>query len=371
MVHPAQITIAGPRCRVLRMPQRPPQQEIRFTRVASGARIAWARSGQGPPLLRAAHWMTHVERDADSPIWRPWLERLGRHVSLVSYDERGCGLSGADDTPLGLDAAVEELLAVADAAGLDQTAVLGFSGSAAPAIAMAARHPERVSHLVLLGAYSHGLLHHAPSAEALAYHEAIVRLVELGWGKADSAVQQFFTATFVPDATPEQKHALNEQQRLSCDGRRAAAILRARAALDVRALLPRVRCPTLVLHAAADATVPVERGREVAAAIAGASFQTLATRNHIPLAGEAAFERFCDAVAAHVCPRQVASLPGLRPRERALLDLVAQGRDNLQIAAHLGLAEKTVRNALSRLYTRLGVEGRPQAIVRARDLGFG
>jgi pimeloyl-ACP methyl ester carboxylesterase len=358
-------------CRVQSMPQRPPQQEIRFTRLASGARIAWARSGHGPPLLRAAHWMTHVERDADSPIWRPWLERLGRQVSLVSYDERGCGLSGADDTPLGLDAAVEELLAVADAAGLGQTAVLGISGSAAPAIAMAARHPERVTHLVLLGAYSHGLLHSAPSAEALAYHEATLRLVELGWGKADSAVQQFFTATLIPDATPAQKHALNEQQRLSCDGRRAAAILRARVALDVRPLLPWVRCPTLVLHAAADATVPVERGRELAAGIAGASFETLATRNHIPLAGEPAFERFCDALAAHVCPAQAPALTGLSPRDRALLDLVARGHDNLQIAAHLGLAEKTVRNTLSRLYTRLAVEGRPQAIVRARELGFG
>lgn len=349
----------------------PPNPEIRFAHVASGARIAWARSGRGPPLLRAAHWMTHVERDRDSPIWRPWLERLGRSVQMVSYDERGCGLSGPDDTPLGLEAAVEELEAVADAAGLAQTALLGLSGSAGPAIAFAARHPQRVTQLVLLGGYTCGLLHRSPTPETLAFHEAVVRLVEFGWGQRDSPVQQFFTATMIPDATPDQVRALNEQQRLSCDGRRAAAIVRARVALDVRHLLPLVRCPTLVLHAEGDAAVKVELGRELAAGIAGARFETLATRNHIPLAGEPAFERFCDAVAAFVQAPQAAALPGITPRERDLLELVARGLDNLQIAAHLGLADKTVRNALSRLYTRLGVEGRSQAVVRARDLGFG
>lgn len=346
-------------------------QQIRFTQVASGARIAWASSGRGPPLLRAAHWMTHVERDSESPIWQPWLQRLGRSVQCISYDERGCGLSGSDDTPLGLEAAVEELVAVADAAGLAKTAVLGLSGSAAPAIAFAARYPQRVTHLVLLGAYACGMLHRAPSAEALAYHEAVVRLVELGWGKPGSAVQQFFTATLIPDATAAQKAALNEQQRLSCDGKRAAAILRARVALDVRPLLSQVRCPTLVLHAAGDATVAVESGREVAAGIPGARFETLATRNHIPLPGEPAFERFCDAVAGHVREHATAGAPTLTPRERALIELVARGLDNLQIAAHLGLSDKTVRNAMSLLYVRLGVEGRPQAVVRARELGFG
>jgi pimeloyl-ACP methyl ester carboxylesterase/DNA-binding CsgD family transcriptional regulator len=356
------------------MTPRATSQEIRFTHLASGARIAWARSGRGPPLLRAAHWMTHVERDADSAIWGPWLQRLGRGLQCISYDERGCGLSGSDDTALGLDAAVEELLAVADAAGLAQAAVLGISGSAAPAIAMAARHPERVSHLVLLGSYACGMLHRAPSVESMAYHEAVIKLVELGWGKADSAVQQFFTASLVPSATPEQQRALTEQQRLSCDGRRAAAIVRARAALDVRDLLAQVRCPTLVLHAAGDATVAVELGREVAAGIAGARFETLDSHNHIPLAGEPAFERFCQAVEQHLrgqpdnAPR---ALPGFTPRERELLDWVARGRDNLQIAAELGLADKTVRNALSHLYTKLGVEGRPAAVVRARELGFG
>jgi DNA-binding CsgD family transcriptional regulator len=169
--------------------------------------------------------------------------------------------------------------------------------------------------------------------------------------------------------------AMNEQQRVSCAAQRAAALFNARVRLDVRALLPSVQCPTLVLHSEHDATVAVEHGVQLAAAIPNARFQRLPSRNHIPLAGEPAFEQFCQAVTAFVrapSPADVvAGAPTFTARERELLKWVAQGHDNLQIAAHMGLADKTVRNALSLLYQRLAVEGRPQAIVRARELGYG
>lgn len=348
----------------------PLRQDMRFARLASGARLAWARSGRGPPLLRAGHWMTHVEYDCESAIFRPWIERLGREVSLIRYDERGCGLSGADDVALGLEAAVEELEVVVAASGEDKVALLGMSGGAAPSIAFAARHPEQVSRLVLLGSYSHGLFHRNPTPQQRAYIEAQAQLMELGWGVANSPVQQFITASMLPDGTPEQRAALNEQQRRASSGPRAAAFLRSRLALDVRAEIAQVRCPTLVLHAEGDCAVAVECGREVAAAIPGARFETLPTRNHVPLAGEVAFERFCEAVAGFVGPTLAEGGPAFTPRERTLMALVARGCDNLQIAAELGLAEKTVRNALSALYTRLEVEGRSHAVVRARELGF-
>ena len=347
------------------------RQELRFTHAASGARIAWARSGRGPPLLRAGHWMTHLEYDSISALFQPWLERLGRGLTVYRFDERGCGLSGLDAAPPGLESSVEEIAAVLDASGLQRLALLGISGGAAPAIAYAARHPERISHLVLLGGYSHGLLCRDLSAPQQAYLEAQLRLVELGWGVRDSPVQQFISASMIPDGTPAQMAALNEQQRRSCDGPRAAAIFRSRLMIDVRTEIAAVRCPTLVLHAEGDAAVSVERGRELAAAIAGARFESLRTRNHVPLAGEPAFERFCEAVTEFIGPA-AANEPGraFTPRERELLALVARGCDNLQIAAQLGLAEKTVRNALSSLYTRLGVDGRTHAVVRAREMGF-
>lgn len=345
-------------------------QELRFTRLPSGARIAWAKSGRGPPLVRVAHWMTHVEFDATSALFRPWLERLGRDMTLFRYDERGCGLSGSDDTPPDLESAVEELVAVFDAAALRRAALLGISGGAAPAIAFAARHPERVSHLVILGGYSHGALVRGPSQQQRDYLEAQTRLMELGWGVPNAPVQQFITATMIPDGTPEQIAALNEQQRRSCDGKRAAALFRSRLTLDVRSEIGRVRCPTLVLHAQGDAAVAVALGQEVAASIPGARFESLATRNHVPLFGEPAFQRMCDAIAEFAgTPAGVDTLP-FNARERQLLSLVARGLDNLQIAAELGLAEKTVRNALSALYARLQVEGRSHAVAKARDLGF-
>lgn len=355
-------------------PERALRQEIRFTHVASGARIAWSRSGRAqgtvPTLVRAAHWMTHVEYDAVSPIFRPWLERLGRELGLVCYDERGCGLSAGDDTPLDLAASVEELEVVVDACAEARVALLGISGGAATAVAYAARHPQRVSHMVLLGGYTHGLLQRATSTESLAYFEAVATLMQLGWGQPDSAVQQFFSASLIPDATAEQREAMNEQQRRSCGGQRAAAIFRARAQLDVRALLALVQCPTLVLHGEGDTMVKIELGRDLAAAIPGARFEALRTRNHVPLHGEPAFERFCECVTDFLHQRIPATGTSFTVRERALLALVAKGLDNLQIGAHLGLADKTVRNQLSRLYQRLGVEGRTHAVVRARELGF-
>lgn len=353
----------------------PTAAEMRFARLASGARIAWAAQGRGTPLLRAAHWMTNVNHDTSSPVWQPWLERLGREFRLLRYDERGCGMSGRDSTPLDLDSAVEELEVVADDAGLQRLALLGISGGAPAAIAYAVRHPERVSHLVLLGAYACGTLAGQPSAAQLAWAQATRRLIELGWGLAGSPVQQFFTSTLLPAGTPEQVRAMNDQQRLCCDATRATELFDARMRLDVRELLPQLRCPTLVLHAEHDLVVGLEGARQLAAAIPGARFVTLPSRNHIPLAGEPAFEMFCSHVAGFVHAPQhsgdAGGGPGFSARERALLHLVAAGRDNLQIGADLGIADKTVRNTLSRLYRRLGVEGRPQAVVKARELGFG
>lgn len=343
-------------------------QQIRFTRSHDGARLAWAASGHGPVLVKAATWLSHLEHDWDSPVWRHQLQALSERYRVVRYDERGCGLSGSDDVPLGLDASTEELSAVVAATGAPRVALLGQSGAAAPAIAYAVRHPERVSHLVLLGGYLAGLLHQSPSAKALAFHEASLRLVELGWGRRDPAVQQFFTTRFIPDASQDEARALNEQQRLSCGAARAVQIMRARTLLDVRALAPLVQCPTLVLHAEGDQIVPLSMGRDLAAAIPGARFVTLPTRNHIPLAADPAFELFCQSVTSFLRPERAA--PQLTPRERDLAALVAQGLDNLQISAHLGVADKTVRNALSSLYAKLEVEGRLQAVVRARELGL-
>jgi pimeloyl-ACP methyl ester carboxylesterase/DNA-binding CsgD family transcriptional regulator len=349
-------------------------QAFRFAQLPSGARIAWTRSGApgAPTLVRVAHWLTNVEYDLRSPIWRPWVERLSRSFGLVRYDERGCGLSGDDPRPRGLEPWVEELEAVIEAA-VDATreprvALLGVSGAAAIAIAYAMRHPERVSRLVILGGFLHGAMHRCRTPEDRGFLEAQWRLVEFGWGRNDPEVREFFSSRFVPDATPEVRTGMNEQQRRSCDGPRAAEIMRARAELDVRALAPQVTVPTLVLHCDGDRAVPVELGHDIAASIPGARFESLPSANHVPLGHEPAFARFCDAVVDFVTG--AGGTPRLTPRERELAGLVAQGLDNAQIAVRLGVADKTVRNALSALYAKLGVDNRARAVARSRDLGL-
>lgn len=347
-----------------------PNPQVRFARLESGARIAWSSTGRPgrPVLLRVGHWMTHVEHDLRSPLWRPLIDRLSAVFELVRYDERGCGMSTGDEVTLGLPAALEELECVADAHGAPRFALFGVSAGATAAIAYAARHPQRVSHLVLLGGCTHGLLHRRPTAEGLAYFDAQLRLVELGWGRNDPGVQQLFTSRFMPGGSAEQWASFNEHQRLSCDGRRAAALLRSRADVDVRDDARALTVPTLVLHSEGDLAMPLELGQEMASTIPGARLEILRSRNHIPLHPEPALDRLCQAIAEFASSETPG--PALSDAERVLGALVAQGLDNLQIAAHLGLAEKTVRNRLSALYARLGVEGRAMAVVKTRELGL-
>ena len=346
----------------------PLSQQIRFVRVASGAQIAWGVSGRdhGPTVVRVPHWMTHLEYDMRSPLWIPLIERLGRHVRLVCYDERGTGLSTGDTVALTLDSAVEELEAVVNAQGQQKVALLGVSGGAPAAIAYAAAHPERVSHLILLGGMARGALLRDPSPQAHAFFDALCRMIETGWGNKDAEVQAFFSNRLLPDLSFDLRAALDLQQRMSCDGARAAAIYRARAAMDVQHAATQVQVPTLILHADGDAAIPATQGRELAQLIPGARFEPLATRNHIPFPPEPAFDHFCSALTQFVEGNR--RYPTLTPGERAVARLLGQGLDNRQIAAHLNLAEKTVRNRLSTLYGKLDVDSRAQAILLSRDM---
>jgi pimeloyl-ACP methyl ester carboxylesterase len=348
------------------------QQEIRFATSADGVRIAYAQSGRGEPLVRAAHWMTHLECDWQTPVWGPWLQALGRHHRLLRYDSRGSGLSDRDVVSLSLDDLVLDLEAVVDAAGLERFVLLGLSHGGAVAIRYAARHPERVSRLVLFAGFARGPLARGAASQPPEVIDALCRLVENGWGQANAAFRQMFTTQFWPRATAAQWDSFNEQQRLSCTPAHAARMVRAFAAFDASTDLARIACPTLVLHSRGDARVPFDEGRIIAAGIAGARLEPLASDNHLPLEGEPAFADALSRIDAFL--RDAAVVPGfagLSAREHEVVELLARGLDNAQIAAHLTLAEKTVRNLVSAVFDKLGAENRPQAIVRAREAGFG
>lgn len=350
------------------------RQNIRFCTASDGVRLAFASSGRGPPIVKAANWMTHIELDWASPVWGHWLAELSRSHTLVRYDERGCGLSDWNVAEISFDAWVRDLETVADAAGMDRFPLLGISRGGAVAIAYAVRHPERVSHLVLYGASARGRGARAETPEEREEAELMVTLAKLGWGRQDPAFRHVFTMQFLPEGTPEQHRRFNEIQRNSTTPENAQRIMRVYQDRDIRALLPLVACPTLVLHARHDLRVPFEEARDLAARIPGARFVPLESRNHILLAHEPAWGRWLEEVRSFVTPADAgaaAVLSGLTARETEVLQQIAQGFDNAQIAARLALSEKTVRNHITSIFAKLEVESRAQAIVLARESGFG
>jgi pimeloyl-ACP methyl ester carboxylesterase/DNA-binding CsgD family transcriptional regulator len=349
-------------------------QQIRFCKSFDGARIAYAVTGNGPPLVRSPHWLTHLEYEFRSPLWRPWIEALSRDHTLIRMDERASGLSDWD-VEVSFEAWVRDLEAVVDAAGLERFALFGASQGAPIAIDYAARHPQRVSHLVILGGYVRGWMKRGLSPEGVAELEAQLKLVETGWGREDASYRQMFAMQFVPGATMEQINSLSDLQRAASSPENTIRIMRTFFNLDVREVAPRVTCPTLVLHARGDRRAPFEEGRILAGLIPGARLVPLETDNHILLEHEPAFRRFFEELNAFV-PRTPQAdarerFPALTGREREVLELIAQGFDNAQIAARLQLSEKTVRNNITHIFDKLGVENRPQAIVLAREGGLG
>lgn len=350
-------------------PGAPRQQRIRFVTAADGTRIAVGSIGSGPPLVRAAHWLSHIEHDLASPVWRPWLAALSAHACYVRYDQRGCGLSDADARDLSLDAWVGDLEAVVDGLGLPRFPLIGMSQGGAVAIAYAVRHPERVSHLVLAGAYARGALRRDASDAQRLEAETLTNLIRVGWGRDNPAFRQVFTNLFIPDGTPEQHRWWNELERLTASPEVAARTLEAFHEVDVSELAGRVSVPTLVMHARGDARVPFDEGRLLAALIPGARFVPLDSRNHVLLDGEPAWPVFMAELRAFIGAGAATGLDGLglTPSEQAVLQLLAQGLDNHAIADRLGKQEKTVRNQVSAIFAKLGVHSRAEAVARVRD----
>jgi pimeloyl-ACP methyl ester carboxylesterase/DNA-binding CsgD family transcriptional regulator len=351
-------------------------QRIRYVRTTDGVQLAWAEAGAGPVLVKAANWLTHLEYEWESPVWRHWLRFFSAHFRYIRHDERGCGMTDRSVGDLSLGRWVGDLETVVEAADpREPFALLGISQGAAVCVAYAVSHPERVSHLILYGGYARGPLRRG-DPERESFYRAMIELVRVGWGKDNPTFRQVFTSRFIPGGTDEQIGWYNDLCRKTTTPELAARLLESRTTIDVTALLGEVRTPTLVLHARDDDIVPLAEGRILAAGIPGAQFVELDSRNHVLLEHELAWGRFCEEVLEFT-GRGVGAAPGedpafaaLSPREREVLALMADGFGNAQIAASLSISEKTVRNHVSNLFDKLGVWSRAQAIVFARDRGF-
>jgi pimeloyl-ACP methyl ester carboxylesterase/DNA-binding CsgD family transcriptional regulator len=337
------------------------EQQIRFCVAEDGVRLAYATHGRGSPLVKAANWVTHLEFDWHSPLWRHWWTELGRSHQVVRYDQRGFGLSDRDPNWLTLDAFVGDLEAVVDAAGLERFALLGISQGGAAAICYTVRHPERVSHLVLCGAYARGRMVRDLSPEQREEAELLRSIVRVGWGRADPVFRRVFTARFVPEATQEQMEWLDELMRISSTPEMAGRMRDVWGEVDVTDLLDQVAVPTLVAHARDDGAVPFQEGRQLAIRIPNARLLPLASRNHVLLATEPAWPIFVAEMNAFLGVRPsvpTVAVQELSARELEVLRLVASGLSNEQIADQLYLSARTVERHLSNIYAKLRISGK-------------
>ena len=348
------------------------EQQVRFCTAPDGARLAYAVHGRGPPIVRVATWLTHLDFDWESPVWRHWLAELGDGHTVVRYDERGCGLSDRELGDLSVETWVADLEAVVAAAGLDRFSLLGVSQGAAIAVVYAARHPERVDRLVLYGGYLRGRLRRGP--EANRHAEAMGSAIRAGWTDASPTFRHLFSMLFLPQGTAEQMAWYDELQRRSTTAEIAERLYEARNRVDVVDVAASVTTPTLVAHARGDRAVPLEEGRLLAARISDARFVVLESANHILLPEEPAWERFLSELRAFLGTRAPEGsstaeedVASLSLREREVLELVASGLTNDAVAEQLCLSVRTVERHLSNVYVKLrvsGQAGRTAAAVR-------
>jgi class 3 adenylate cyclase/pimeloyl-ACP methyl ester carboxylesterase len=273
----------------------PQDQDVRFCTSPDGVQIAYAVVGSGPPLVKAPNWMSHLEYDWESPVWRHLMQALASDRTLVRFDQRGNGLSDRQVDDISFDTFVQDLETVVDAVGLDRFPLLGISQGCAISIAYAVRNPDRVSALVLYGGYSRGLQRRGSEAE-VEKSEAYITMIRHGWGQDNPSFRQLFTSGFMPDATPDQMNWFNELQRVSATPEIASRIRSANDKLDVSDLLPQIQVPTLVLHARDDGIIPFDEGRRLASSIPNARFVALEGRNHVMLEDEPAWTRFVSEV---------------------------------------------------------------------------
>jgi pimeloyl-ACP methyl ester carboxylesterase/DNA-binding CsgD family transcriptional regulator len=355
------------------MPPASPKQTIRLLK-SGGVTVAWASAGKGPSFVKTSTWLTHLEYDWDSPVWRHWTRFFAEHFHYIRYDERGCGMSQWDLDDLSSEHWLDDLTAVIEAAAPRQPlALLGMSQGGASAIQYAVAHPERVSHLILCGAYAQGYGRRSDS-EAEKRYNAILELTRQGWGRDNPVYRQLFTSRFIPGATEEQVKWFNDLCRRTTTPELAYRLLEARKSVDIIALLPRVSVPTLVMHARHDEVAPFSQGQLLASTIPDAKFVELDSANHILLEREPAWQRFKEEVLAFTGVAALRDDPmfsTLSGREREILNLLARGLTNLDIGRELFISEKTVRNHVTSIFEKLGVHSRAHAIVLAKDNGYG
>jgi len=352
-------------------------QRIAFVRAKDKTTIAYALSGEGPPLVRAGTWLTHVHHDWESPFLAHWLRFMSERHTLVRYDPRGCGLSQTDVGTFTFDDWVADLEAVVDRLELESFPLFGMSQGAAVAAEYAIRHPERVTQLILYAPLVTGW-RNRPSPASQQW-QLMEQLVLTGWGEDNMAFPSMFAHLFVPHSPPETRQWYAELQRKMASKEVASRFMSVLAELSMFKRLKEIRVPTLVIQIARDQVVDPRSAPGIAGEIPGSQFVSIDSSNHILLEDEPGWQEFKNVFTRHVpgspmpLRRDAAALEKidqLSKREQKILAEIAKGLNNREIATGLFISEKTVRNHITSIFDKLGVTSRAQAIVMAKEAGL-
>ena len=352
-------------------------QRIAFARSKDKTTIAYALSGEGPPLVRAGTWLTHVHHDWESPIIGHWMRFMSERHTLVRYDPRGCGLSQTDVGSFTFDDWVADLEAVVDRLELQSFPLFGMSQGAAVAAEYAIRHPERVTHLTLYAPLVTGWRGRTSSASQ--QWQLMEQLVLAGWGEENMAFPSMFAHLFLPRSPPQAREWYAELQRKMATKEVASRFMSVLAELSMFKRLKQVRVPTLVIQIAHDQVVDPRSAPGIAGEILGSQFVSIDSSNHILLEDEPGWQEFKNVFTRHVpgaaapARRDTAArerIGQLSNREQKILGEIAKGLNNREIAEGLFISEKTVRNHITSIFDKLDVSSRAQAIVMAKEAGL-
>ena len=342
---------------------------VRFTTTHDGLSLAWARSGSGPPLIKASAWLTHLQYDDESPVWSHWVSFLESNFDYLRYDERGCGMSDRTPGQLDLESWSDDLARIIDAAAMPQPfALLAMSQGTGAAVSYAAAHPDRVSHLILIGGYARGAYQRDDPKQATLYR-AIVDIFGAGFDDKNPAFREVFTKRFLPDGNPEKITWFNALCQRTVTADVGAQLIDSRGHMNASDALARVQCPTLILHARGDGVAPLSEGRFLAQHIPNGELHVLDSDNHILQPDEPAWAEATETIRTFVGAPAALESFGLTAREQTILTEICAAKSNKDIARLLEVSEKTVRNHATNVFAKLGVSTRQEAILKMQNDG--